>query len=126
MALIDKLTAIADGFRASRGTTAKLSLDEMAVLAAENTGVEQNLKALDYPDYVRTETVRVANAVRTVLKDESIVSICLSDSHFPADTNTRNSGKHAMMAVKSLTYLLPVDFIAHLGEILRLRLPLMY
>ena len=117
MALTDKLTAIADGFRASRGTTAKLSLDEMAALAAESTGVEQNLKASDYPDYVRTETVRVANAVRTVLKDESIVSICLSDSHFPADTNTRNSGIHAMMAIKSLTYLLPVDFIAHLGDV---------
>ena len=35
MALIDKLTAIADGFRDSRGTTEPLTLDEMAVLAAE-------------------------------------------------------------------------------------------
>lgn len=35
MALTDKLTAIADGFRASRGTSQKYSLDEMAVLAAE-------------------------------------------------------------------------------------------
>lgn len=34
MALIDKLTAIAEGFRSSRGTTEKLSLDEMAQLAA--------------------------------------------------------------------------------------------
>lgn len=38
MALIDKLTAIANGFRESRGTTAKLSLDEMAVLASEKVG----------------------------------------------------------------------------------------
>lgn len=35
MALIDKLTAIADGFRTSRGTEQKYTLDEMAVLAAE-------------------------------------------------------------------------------------------
>jgi hypothetical protein len=35
MALIDKLKAIADGFRASRGTEQEYSLDEMAVLAAE-------------------------------------------------------------------------------------------
>lgn len=35
MALIDKLTAIADGFRASRGTTTKYTLDQMAVLASE-------------------------------------------------------------------------------------------
>ena len=35
MALIDKLTAIGDGFRSSRGTTQQYTLDEMAVLAAE-------------------------------------------------------------------------------------------
>lgn len=39
MALTDKLTAIADGFRSSRGTTEGLSLEEMAVLAAEKTGI---------------------------------------------------------------------------------------
>ena len=38
MALTDKLTAIADGFRTSRGTEQKFTLDEMAVLAAENVG----------------------------------------------------------------------------------------
>ena len=35
MALTDKLVAIADGFRSSRGTTKKYTLDEMATLAAE-------------------------------------------------------------------------------------------
>lgn len=38
MALTDKLTAIADGFRASRGTEDKYTLDQMAVLAAEPIG----------------------------------------------------------------------------------------
>lgn len=38
MALIEKLTAIADGFRTSRGTTQEYTLDEMAVLAAEEVG----------------------------------------------------------------------------------------
>ena len=33
--ITDKLTAIADGFRSSRGTTKKYTLDEMATLAAE-------------------------------------------------------------------------------------------
>lgn len=37
MALINKLTAIADGFRASRGTTEKLTLDDMVVLAGESS-----------------------------------------------------------------------------------------
>ena len=36
MALTDKLTAIADGFRLSRGTSKKYTLDDMAILAAEN------------------------------------------------------------------------------------------
>lgn len=38
MALTDKLTAIADGFRASHGLTETLTLDRMAVLAAESGG----------------------------------------------------------------------------------------
>lgn len=38
MALTDKLKAIADGFRTSRGTEQKYTLDEMAVLAAEDVG----------------------------------------------------------------------------------------
>lgn len=52
MALIDKLTAIADGFRSSRGTTEPLSLEQMAVLAAEpigggGGGLPDNIAALD-------------------------------------------------------------------------------
>lgn len=117
MALIDKLTAIADGFRASRGTTETYTLDRMAELAAEKVSTETILKPTEYPDYVRKETNRVADEVRTVLKDESIVSICLSDSHYPADNYTKSSAIHAMMAIKGLTYLIPVDFIAHLGDI---------
>lgn len=38
MALIDKLKAIADGFRASRGLTEELTLDRMAELASEEVG----------------------------------------------------------------------------------------
>ena len=38
MGLIDKLVAIGEGFRSSRGTTKKYTLDEMAVLAGEPVG----------------------------------------------------------------------------------------
>ena len=38
MALTDKLIAIADGFRTSRGLTEELSLDRMAELASEEIG----------------------------------------------------------------------------------------
>lgn len=58
MALIDKLTAIADGFRASRGTTEQLSLDQMAVLAAESIGggggLPDNIATLDCGVYTAT------------------------------------------------------------------------
>ena len=48
MGLIDKLVAIGNGFRSSRGTTKEYTLDEMAVLAAEKTGGgdDGSLKAL--------------------------------------------------------------------------------
>ena len=116
MALTNKLTAIANAIRSKTGKTDALSLDAMVTEIEELTS-EQTLKALDYPDYVRTEAVRVANEVRSVLKSDSFVSICLSDSHFPADNNTRASAIHAMMATKALSYLIPVDFIAHLGDV---------
>lgn len=39
MALIDKLRAIGDGFRSSRGTEQEFTLDEMAAMASEPVGV---------------------------------------------------------------------------------------
>ncbi len=47
MALIDKLKAIADGFRSARGTSNPLTLDEMAVLAAEPLGGDIDDSELD-------------------------------------------------------------------------------
>ena len=48
----EKLTAIAAGFRSSRGTTKKLSLEEMAVLAAVKTGDGGPLQAkIAYPSH---------------------------------------------------------------------------
>ena len=82
-----------------------------------SSGGELFLKPAEYPDYVRTEAERVAAEARKVITAESLVSICLSDSHYPASENTRKSGLHAMMGIKALTYLLPVDFIAHLGDV---------
>ena len=46
MALTDKLTAIANGFRTSRGTQDKYTLDQMAVLAAEKVGADPVINPL--------------------------------------------------------------------------------
>lgn len=95
-----------------------MTLDEMAIEINSITATAGvSLKPTEYPDYIRTEIVRVASEVRKVLKDDSFISICLSDSHYPADENTRKSGLHAAMAIKGLTHLIPVDFIAHLGDV---------
>lgn len=47
MALTDKLTAIADGFRTSRGTEDKYTLDQMAVLAGEKVGSDPVIESLE-------------------------------------------------------------------------------
>lgn len=117
MAITDKLKDIAEGFRTSRGISDKLTLAEMAELAAAPLGIQEQLIAGQFPDYVRQELNRVAGEARKVITSESIVSICMSDSHYYDSENTRLAGLHAAMAIKGLTYLLPVDFIAHLGDV---------
>lgn len=123
MSVDSKMTAIADAIRAKTGKTAALSLDAMAT-EIEGIVTEDILLPAEYPDYVRTEAQRVAEEVRKVLASDSVVSICMSDTHFYGNEGTWSSGVqnnegclHLAMAVKALAYLLPVDFIAHLGDV---------
>lgn len=60
MALTDKITAIADGFRTSRGTEQKYTLDEMAVLAVEKVG--GGLAPNERIYYVGNATAEMTNA----------------------------------------------------------------
>lgn len=111
------LSAIANGFRSSRGISDDMTLMQMAELAAVPLGIEEQLIAGMYPEYVRQELDRVASEARKFITSESIVSINLSDTHYYDSENTRLAGLHAAMAIKGLTYLLPVDFIAHMGDV---------
>ena len=125
MALTDKLTSIADAIRSKTGKTATMTLAEMpAEIAGITTEAADLLLPGDYPDYVRIEAIDVANRVRTVLKEDSIISIMASDTHYPGtdasytdEYNTNAGVEHLCMAIKALTYLLPVDFIAHTGDL---------
>lgn len=65
MALIDKLKAIADGFRASRGTTKEYSLTEMAVLAAEKVGGGSGVSGDGTPKAVKS-LVNIATSTRVL------------------------------------------------------------
>lgn len=98
--------------------------DGEKVLYFEEQPVEELLKPVDLPDYVKMEVSEVASRVRQVLQDDSIVSITASDTHYPGDGasysdeyQTNESTPHLCMAIKALGYLLPLDFIAHLGDI---------
>ncbi len=76
-----------------------------------------------YPAYVRAEAERVAAKVRAVLKKDSIVSIKISDTHyggqpgFAEDIQTNEGCLNACRAIELLTSLLPVDYVAHMGDV---------
>lgn len=80
------------------------------------------------PDYVKTEALQVAQKVKNVRTDDSIVFIAMSDNHhyggqgdavqYPDADGVKNNtcNAHAAMAAKILAYALDVDFIAQLGD----------
>lgn len=118
------MTGVAEEIRAKSGKTDSLTFPDGWKEAVKGLSSEEQLKANELPDYVRTEATEVAAKVRAVLKEDSIVSIKLSDSHYVGETataandiQTDESNLRACMAVKALTYLLPVDYIAHLGDV---------
>lgn len=87
MALIDKLKAIADGFRASRGTTREYSLDEMAVLAAEKVGVDSETITGFRLNYIQStgtqyfDTGVVADATTEIEMQYSVQTILIYGGH---------------------------------------------
>lgn len=123
MALTDKLTAIANAIRTKSGKTNTLTLDQMPI-EIEALSAEEQLKSTEYPSYITPEVLNVVNNVRAVQKDDSITFIAVSDSHYPAEqtatsdyTNNKASSIQANKAIKSMAYLLDVDFVAHLGDV---------
>ena len=78
----------------------------------------------DLPDYVRTEVMEVARKVRSVMTEDSILFLAMSDTHYPGEetgawnqAQSNLGGLHTAMAAKALGYLLPLDFVAHLGDV---------
>lgn len=129
MALTDKLEAIADSIRLKSGKSDKLTLDEMPQ-EIEALSAEDIIQHAEIPDYVKKEALEVAQKVRTVQRDESIIFLAMSDTHYYGkqgesgvdnyvDSNGTQgniSNLHAAMAAKILAYALDFDFMAHLGD----------
>jgi hypothetical protein len=123
MAITDKLKTIADAIREKSGKSTLLTLDEMPT-EIKALGAEEKLRASKYPDYITPEVLEVVNKVNSVKKEDSVVFVAMSDSHYVGeqelgfyDDETNASALQANQAAKALAYLLDVDFFAHFGDV---------
>lgn len=118
------MTGVAEEIRAKSGKTDPLAFPNGWKEAIKGLSSEEQLKASEYPAYVRPEVLEIVDKVSSVKQSDSIVFVAMSDSHHPADqvlnfydTECKASTVQANQAAKSLAYLLDVDFFAHLGDV---------
>ena len=98
-------------------------LDGMAD-AIKSIPSKDNIAHADIPRYVKAEALAVAEKVKAVLKDDSIVFLAIADFHHPGEqqdgwqTNINAGDLHACQALKVLSYSLPqIDFACMLGDV---------
>ena len=121
MALIDKLTAIADAIRAKDGTTDTMTLDQMPEKISAITTADIISQA-DIPSYVKAEALAVASKVKNVQNANTLTFFVISDPHHCASQSdgwaaqTNESNLHAMMGAKILAYALDADFSVFNGD----------
>lgn len=108
---------IAAAIREKNGGTAAYKIGEMAA-AVSAIPSKDNIVHADIPDYIKTAALEVAKKVQAVRTSESIVFIAASDAHqLDTSADIVNGNKHAGMAMKALTYILPgIDFACYLGD----------
>lgn len=113
----ESVKAIADAIRAKNGGTATYKIGEMAA-AVSAIPSRDNIVHADIPDYIKTAALEVAKKVQAVRTSESIVFIAASDAHqLDTSADIVAGNKHAGMAMKALTYILPgIDFACYLGD----------
>lgn len=118
------MVGVADKIREKSGKSEELVFPEGWKDALDSLSAEELLKASEYPDYVRPSVLDMVNKVRSVQKSDSIISIMMSDSHYPAEqtattayASNKASTVQANQAAKALAYILDVDFFAHLGDV---------
>lgn len=85
---------------------------------------KDNIVHADIPDYVKAEALAVAEKVKAVLQNDSIVFLAVSDFHHAGpqadnwQTNINAGDLHACQALKVLSYSLPqIDFACMLGDV---------
>ena len=109
--------AIANAIRAKNGEATTYKIGEMAA-AVRGIPSKDNIVHADIPDYIKSAALAVASKVKAVQTDESITFIAASDAHqLDTSADIVAGNKHAGMAMKALTYILPgIDFACYLGD----------
>lgn len=109
------LTDIADAIRAKLDVSDTYTPAQMAG-AIEGISGEVVLQA-DMPDYVKLAALDVARKVAAVQTSSTITFIAMSDAHdLLSNTDIRTGLKHAGMAAKAISYMVPLDFFFHGGD----------
>ena len=87
-------------------------------------GIADTIQHANIPDFVKFEVLAVADKVKSVLREDSIVFLAASDFHHTGEqvdswqTNINAGNLHACQALKALAYVLPqIDFACMLGDI---------
>lgn len=109
--------AIANAIRAKNGEATTYKIGEMAA-AVRGIPSKDNIVHAGIPDYIKSAALAVASKVKAVQTDESITFIAASDAHqLDTSADIVAGNKHAGMAMKALTYILPgIDFACYLGD----------
>lgn len=111
------LTAVANAIRTKGGTSAQLAFPAGFVSAIGAITTGDAIDHEDLPSYVKAEALEVAKRVKAHLQADSIIALVGSDAHQREDyANIVNGNLHAGMAMKALSYVLPLDFAAYLGD----------
>lgn len=108
------LSDIADAIREKLGVSDTYTPAQMAGAIAT---IEDSVLQADMPDYVKLAALDVARKVAAVQTSDTITFIAMSDAHdLLSNSDIRTGLKHAGMAAKAISYMVPMDFFFHGGD----------
>lgn len=113
-----ELTATAAAVRQKGGTSAMIPWQAGTGFKAAVDAIVGGSGTLhsDLPSYVKAEAYDVAARVKANLQSDSIVFLAGSDSHQSTTEHVADGNLHGGMSMLALAYLLPLDFVAYLGD----------
>lgn len=84
---------------------------------SNNEDINDIIPQVDIPTYIKNAALEIAHKVSAVQNDSTITFISMSDAHNLLSNNDIRTGiKHAGMAAKAISYMVPLDFFFHGGD----------